>query len=178
MRLTQYDRQAFVAAAMEDVPQVNYDKQAEKLVKEYLKTTLPVDLQNAMVKYPDWFPARSVQMPGELQNFATPMCRDNCSSSFLRKHPKLLVQVEALSEMKHQQTQKRCQLEMQLKGAISHCPTLKAALEILPEFAKYLPEDRDGDKKCRQTPVIANLITDMMNAGWPKGKEATPVNGK
>ena len=180
MRLTQYDRKAFVVAAMEDVPQVDYDKQAEKLVKDHLKTILPVDLQNAMAKYPDWFPARTVQMPGTLQNFATPLCSNSNSSSFLKQYPELLNKVDALSELKYQQVQKRADLEVQLKGAITNCPSLKAAMEILPEFAKYLPEDRDGDKRCRQMPVITNLVTDLMNAGWPKdkGEAATPGKGK
>ena len=43
------------------------------------------------------------------------------------------------------------------------------ALEILPEFAKYLPQERDG-KVIRSMPVIANLVADLMQAGWPKDK--------
>lgn len=48
MRLTKYDREAFVLAAMDDVPQINYDEQAKKLVLDHLKEVLPVDLQNAI----------------------------------------------------------------------------------------------------------------------------------
>lgn len=175
MKLTKYDRDAFVLAAMEDVPKVDYDKQAQTLVLDHLKKVLPTDLQNAIAKYPEWFDAQTIQMPGCLQNFATRMCNNGYTDRYLNQWPELKTQLEELSKAKKAQDDKRGALSAQLRGAILNCNTLKQAKEVLPEFVKYLPEDRDGDKKCRQMPVIANLVADLLNAGWPKDKNGAPA---
>lgn len=170
MKLTIADREAFVRAAMDDVPQIDYDEQAKKLVLDHLKEVLPIDLQNAIAKYPEWFEAKTIQMPGCLQNFATRLCNAGYTDRYLNQWPELKVHLEELAKAKKAQDTKREALSSQLKGAILSCNTLKQAKEVLPEFVKYLPEDRDGDKKCRQMPVIANLVADLMQAGWPKDK--------
>lgn len=166
MRLTQYDREAFVRSAMEDVPQIDFDVKAQKLINEHLKEVTPVDLQNTIAKYPDWFEAKSITTPSPLHNFATRLIPDVRNYRNLTHFPKLLVKVEEIAKEKAKQTDVRYGLEQKLRGAIGSCSTLKAATELLPEFVKYLPSDRDGVKTCRQMPVIANLVTDLMNAGW------------
>lgn len=168
MRLTQYDRDAFVTSAMDDVPMVDYDEQAKKLVLDHLRKVLPSDLQDAITKYPEWFDARTINLPGSLQNFATRLCNQGYSDNFLAKWPECVAQLKELAAAKKEQNAKRSALSQQLRVAITACNTLKQALEALPEFKKYLPEDRDGDKKCRQMPVIANLVADLTNLGWPK----------
>lgn len=176
MRLTNIDREAFVTSAMDDVPMVDYDTPAEKLVMDHLKATVPVDLQNAIAKYPEWFDAHRVDMPANIADFNTRLV------SRYRDVRNIVTPAvfDALREMSSKAgTQKshRLELERKLRGAINGVNTLKQALETLPEFAKYLPTDRDGNKKCRQMPVVANLVTDLMAAGWPKGKVApAPAN--
>ena len=175
MKLTNYDRDAFVASAMEDVPSIDYNAQAQKLWVETIKAALPVDLLNAMVKYPDWFGDNYVSLPGVLQNFCTKFCANNNSRTWQKEFPDLNVQIEELAAKLKLQNDSHQSLREQLRGAISRCNTLKQAEEALPEFKKYLPEDRDGDKKCRQMPVIANLVADLMNAGWPKDQSTQGV---
>lgn len=176
MRLTNIDREAFVRSAMDDVPSIDYSTQAKNLVLEHLKETVPVDLQNAIAKYPDWFEARTVGMPPHLDNFATKLNHDY--QSFRRiTTPAVAEKIEEIAKLAEAQDSTRYELSQKLRGAILSVSTLKQALELLPEFTKYLPEDRDGDKKCRQMPVVANLVTDLMAAGWPKGKVApAPAN--
>lgn len=178
MRLTNYDREAFVSSALDDVPSVDYDEQAQTLWKAFVRNTLPLDLLDCMKKYPAFFESTMVEMPGCLQNFHTILNdHKDTRNSWMSKHPDLGAQIKELAEAKKVQENQRARLESQLKGAIQNCNTLKQALELLPEFVKYLPEDRDGDKKCRQMPVVANLVTDLMAAGWPKGKVApAPAN--
>ena len=175
MKLTNYDRDAFVASAMEDVPTVDYSAQAQKLWVETIKASLPVDLLNTIAKYPDWFDANYVNLPGVLQNFCTKFCASGNRSDWGKAFPDLKTQIEELADKLRQQNESHCALRQQLRNAISLCNTLKQAEEALPEFKKYLPEDRDGDKKCRQMPVIANLVADLMNAGWPKDQSTQGV---
>lgn len=42
MRLTNYDREAFVSSALDDVPSVDYDEQAQTLWKAFVRNTLPL----------------------------------------------------------------------------------------------------------------------------------------
>lgn len=169
MKLTKYDRDAFVASAMEDVPTVDYSAQAQKLWTATVKASLPVDLLNTIAKYPDWFHSNYVPMPGVLQNFHSVYQNDNIDSEKWRKDfPEMHAVISEMADKLKLQNKSHSQLRQQLCNAISLCNTLKQAEEALPEFKKYLPEDRDGDKKCRQMPVIDNLVADLMNAGWPK----------
>ncbi len=71
MKLTIADREAFVRAAMDDVPEENYDVPAHKLVLDHLRATVPVDLQNTIAKYPDFFDAHRVSMPMYISGFNT-----------------------------------------------------------------------------------------------------------
>ena len=176
MKLTNCDRDAFVASAMEDVPTIDYHEKARKLWIETIKASLPVDLLNAITKYPDWFSSNYVCLPGMLQNFSTVFRGDNIDPDEWHKDfPELIAQISEMADKLKEQQASHQKLRDQLRGAISLCNTLKQAEEALPEFKKYLPEDRDGDKKCRQMPVIANLVADLMNAGWPKDQSAQGV---
>ena len=168
MKLTNSDREAFVRAAMDDVPKENYDVPAHKLVLDHLRATVPVDLQNAIAKYPNFFDAHQVSMPAHLGDFST------CLIPAYRevRHivtGEIYIEILALARKAEAQRLQRDALESKLRGAINGCNTLKQALEILPEFAKYLPQERDG-KVIRSMPVIANLVADLMQAGWPKDK--------
>ena len=168
MRLNNYDRDAFVISAMNDVPEIDFNVKVQKLSNDHLKKVVPVDLQNAITKYPDYFPAHSIITPSPLHNFASRLIAETREYRDLTKFPELLVQVKAIAEEACTQQQQRTTLEAKLRAAIGPCTTLKQALELLPEFAKYLPAERDGDKTCRQMPAVANLVADLMNAGWPK----------
>jgi hypothetical protein len=169
MRLNKYDKQAFVAAALDDVPLEDFDAQAQKLWNETVKAGLPVDLLNTITKYPNWFSVSYIDMPGTLSNFATVFKEAGDSrNQWQSKFPELFAQIKDLEAKKRTQSATLERLRQQLEGAIGQCSTLKQAVSLLPEFVKYLPQDRDGDKQCRQMPVVANLVTDLINAGWPK----------
>ena len=168
MKLTIADREAFVRAAMDDVPKENYDVPAHKLVLDHLRATVPVDLQNTIAKYPDFFDAHRVSMPAYIGDFNTRLIPAYREVRHIVTG-EIYTEIIALSRKAEAQTTKRTDLVQKLRGAINGCTTLKQALEILPEFAKYLPQERDG-KAIRSMPVIANLVADLMQAGWPKDK--------
>lgn len=165
MRLTNSDRDAFVRAVMDDVPKTDYSEQAMKLCEEaFLKAADPRLL--AVYNDPklrDRLEGRYVALPGYLQNFYHRLVDDKTLTA-------LRSQLEELANKHREQVESRSKLETQLRGAIYGCTTLKQAKEVLPEFEKYLPQERDG-KVIRSMPVVANLVTDLMNAGWPKDKK-------
>lgn len=169
MRLTSSDRDAFVAAAMDDVPKIDYSEQAKRLILAHMKTTVPTDLLAMIEKYPDRFVAHKVCMPLHLEDFYTKLTHKYVSWGDAVADDAMRKRIGEIDELSRAQTNTHRQLEAKLRAVISECTTLKQAKERMPEFEKYLPEDRDG-KVCRQMPVIANLVEDLMAAGWPKDK--------
>lgn len=61
----------------------------------------------------------------------------------------------------------REELESRIRNAVESVSTAKAFRTRFPEFAKYLPEEAQATN----LPADANLITDLMQAGWPKEKK-------
>lgn len=165
MRLTNYIRDAFVEAAMQDVPKIDYNAQAEKIAKDeanrLFSTAFPdVDLN----KVKGWFDGGTLGMPGGLQ---TIHFHARTEYYMLReKSPKVWERLVKISEQQKEQSTKMDALRIKLKGAANACTTTKQLRELLPEFDKYLPEEEAPS--ARSLPVVANIVADFAKAGWPK----------
>lgn len=166
MRLTNMDRDAFVSAAMDDVPCVDYQQKMRKAAMEYAIERMPKDVKAAYKTNPEWVTNCYVHASG-CPSMNLP-CMENGRHILERELEQHLSDDIKASRA---QDKVRSDLRQKLKGAIYGCSTLKQAYELLPEFKKYLPQDRDG-KIVRTMPVVANLVTDLMAAGWPKAKAA------
>ena len=169
-RLTIYMRDAFVQAVLDDVPTIDYDEQARAIAQKWAISQIPAKLRVLHKEHPDWFKTETLDMPGRLNNCGIVT---NLGWSDLTKATKadktFWDSLQALASQKHAQLNSRKDLETKVKSAISMCSTVKQAHEKLPEFAKYLPEpDAPQD---RSVPVIANLVSDLTAAGWPKDKK-------
>ena len=57
-------------------------------------------------------------------------------------------------------------LREKLHGCAYAVTTRKALVDLLPEFEKYLPAD--DASVCRTLPVVQNVVSDFVKAGWPK----------
>lgn len=166
MKLTNYHRDAFIKAAMDDVPSVDYDAQAQKLVREHITTLMPKELRDALKKAPaiiDWLNNAYVYMPGCLSNFYTPGMADINQKA--KDDPRIKDKLDALESLKREQSKQYGDLEAKLRGVAYACTTLKALKEALPEFEKYMPEEQ---QTTRNLPAVANVVADFVKAGWPK----------
>lgn len=164
MRLTNYMRDAFITAAMNDVPKVAYNEQAEKLAREHLKKTFETIFPGIDSNGPanSWLEKCSVSLPGSLQNIyaIAPSYR------VLETDPKIWPKLSDIAE-KHKAQNKALQdLRDKLRNVAYSCTTRKALADALPEFEKYLPEDEA--KAIRSLPVVTNVVADFVKAGWPK----------
>lgn len=168
MRLTKNDKKAFVRAVMDDVPQVDYNEQARKLVMDWAISIMPPVVRQAYGEHPEYFENNYAGTPAGLFGAYVPVSEE--SRNIAKRDPEFWQQLVALGGKNKEQDTKIRELECKVRGIIESCSTLKTALERLPEFAKYLPADRDGGK-ITNLPV-ANTVTDLINAGWPKHKEA------
>ena len=163
MRLTKTDKDAFVRAVLDDVPSIDYDTQAHKLVRKGLIAKMPQVVREAYEAHPDWVRTNHIGLPAGLNDFYGP-ARGYTSAKDLS--PEIDDELETLRLAKKEQSTARDTLESHVRGMIESVTTLKAALKNFPEFAKYLPADRDATGTANLP--AANVIAALTNAGWPK----------
>lgn len=167
MRFDNDDRTSFVLAVIGDVPQEDYDGQAEALVTEHFRDLAPECIREAVELCPDWVEDTYCLMPGTLRNFYSKFVPPSCGRTIDADYPAMWKKLEKMSRLNHAQNQKINALKQKVRAAISSCTTLKQAKERLPEFEKYLPAER-LPAGTAGAPMVANVVTDLMNAGWPK----------
>lgn len=167
MKLTKSDREAFVAAVLNDVPSVDYNDQAQKLVRAELETKLPDKVLSVLKDktIAHYIEAKYVVMPGKLQDFYT------AAAAGFEKSDSLIKALEQIDRLDRVQTDALTQLREKVAGVIGACTTLKQAIERLPEFTQYLPANRD-ESGLANLPVISNVVAELVQAGWPKDKQS------
>lgn len=167
MRLTKCDRQAFVIAVLHDIPKIDYEAQAHKLIREFGITTYPEEVQPLVKKYPEFFKASYVGgLPYGVHNLYAKIRPDAANN--LKKNSELWDQLVELGKQQSEQNNALEKQRAKLEAVISQCSTLKVARERLPEFDKYLPQDKPNSVATNLP--VANLVSDLMALGWPKGK--------
>lgn len=165
MKLTNTIRDAFVRAAMNDVPTVDFEEQYRKLMIDDAVAQLPPAVRklwdNKATR--DYVNLTMVGSRYSGFNAYVPGMRDyRPSAEATDKGAVLAKELEAQEDTQRQ-------LRANLKSAAYSVSTRKALVDMLPEFEKYLPADEAAAN--RSVPVIANLVADFSKAGWPKGKK-------
>lgn len=167
MRLTNTMREAFVRAAMQDVPCVDYGNKIRDAVnKEIAKAKKKAGIAgvddsrlsenwSTYVRNSDGSAGTSFSARGLLKE----------ERKAIETNPALVAMQDAFGEQEKQHTA----LRDKLTGAINACATRKQAAEALPEFEKYLPAD--DPRALRSLPALANVAADFVKAGWPKGQK-------
>lgn len=172
MKLTQLMRDAFVRAAMADVPQVDYNEQAASLVKAHMDklfaATFPGVSAQKLVDQ-GWLRPTNYSMPGYLNGV---MAVGPTDYQFLKKDAKLWSKLEALAAKNQAQQVAHRHLEQNLRAVALSCTTVKALSDALPEFVKYMPAD--APTAARNLPAVANVVAEFVKAGWPKDKQPAP----
>lgn len=169
MKLTNYIRDAYVRSVMGDVPDIDYTEKIIKHVTACVIKALPPGVAKVYSdsKTKGFIAHRAcsyggvyVQVPGDCGLPAPQLAGED---------HKTLTELAAL---KVAQQSKRQDLERKIKAAAYGCTTTKGLIELLPEFEKYLPAELEGTG--RSLPVIANLMVELVQAGWPKDGRKKP----
>ena len=164
MRLTKIDKKAFVKAVMGDVPQIDYKAQAQAAFEKWLVLMLPPKLA-AVFADPQLKSALDTQWLDH-SKFPLIVRYQRCGDYAENPPTSLIDELTNLDALYDEQLMRRVLLEEKLTGAIGGCSTLKTALARLPEFEKYLPADRDSTGVSNLP--VANVVADLVKAGWPK----------
>jgi len=166
MKLTNTIRDAFVRAAMQDVPSVDYDEQIRELASKDLIDQLPPKVRavwddeklRAYVKTTyDTYGGVSISYPADSDY-------DRNAKALTAK---VATKVADLKAQHDAQSKVRRDLKDKLHATAYGCTTRKQLAELLPEFEKYLPAD-DVKAKAVMLPAVANIVSDFVKAGWPK----------
>ena len=166
MRLTKADKDAFIQAVINDVPQIDYNEKVRVLIKNWAIARMPRVVQDAYREYPQYFDNHYMRTPGGLIGVFAPVL-SNVDIS--KDDPEFWKQLVEINELDAAQDKVISDLKTKVRAMIEGCNTLKTAQERLPEFLKYLPADRDGTGVANLP--VANTVADLMNAGWPQGKK-------
>ena len=168
MKLTKQDRELFVDAVMEDVPSIDYDNMAQLAVRDTLLAAAPKPVKELYKLHPSWLEGSNLRTPEGLNTIYTKLrVPEDGSGMLASQYPALWGTLEEWGKLAKAQREERKALRIKLNAMIAGHNTLKSATDALPEFQKYLPRDRDVVKD-RSVPAVANVVTDLMNAGWPK----------
>lgn len=170
MNLNQADRQAFVNAVMDDVPQVDYEEQMNKLVIETSKAHLPKPLRDLLASNPEVNEHMGLHRvyAGYSYRYALGTA---VTGELIDRDEEFQEKIKLLVDKSAKQQQERLSIRGSLLGVINDCRTLKQAEQRLPEFAKYLPADRTTTGTTNLP--VANLIGDLTKMGWPKDAQVS-----
>lgn len=172
MKLNKYIREAFVRAAMDDVPHVDYAQQARDLARKTAYDALPANIK-AIADDPIFEGCLNrtyIALPGVFCGVRVVGHQDEWGIADNPRFALVWEQLKEMSRLAKEQDDRRKALKSKLESAAAAVTTRKALATMLPEFEKYLPADYAPAIKT--LPMCANLVADFMDAGWPKEKTA------
>lgn len=189
LRLTISHRDAFVRAVMQDYPKNTYEAEIIKLLKAGFPKVYPASvktliknnqkhyLKESSIRYSDGH----LPFWGSLKHTSNTYFRLDASSS-VDPYKELLTAndftafCKLMKEWNAYLTTKDS-LRQRLHSGIYGANTLKQALEIFPEFEKYLPTE-EGKMPKGSLPAVANIFSDLVKAGWPTSVPKVPEKDK
>lgn len=160
MRLTKTLRDAFVRAAVDDVPKVDYRTQACDTAMKFGISGLPPDVKAIYKIAPEYIAVKQYYVSG-LGYVYYPGINSLTDEQ--------IAVLNKLSDSDSQQDGALCELRIKLSGVANSVQTIKALKELLPEFAKYIPDETGS---AMNLPAIANVVADFVKAGWPDKQKA------
>lgn len=182
MRLTQINRSSIVRSIMADVPQIDFDERAHEIARKFFHKKLPAAVRRVKDDKTMNHHLRRVKidMPGILSDVYVIDCPAGVSGEYASlvgicqkqaspEYKALLKKVEALSDAKELQRKKYDDAKAQLTDAFNAINTNKRALEIFPQFEKYIPKD---ESPSANLPALTTVVSDLEAIGWPSKPKA------
>jgi hypothetical protein len=165
-----------VRAVLDDVPHVDYTQQLNDMVQTEAASKLPLKI-------------KAVYADITLRSYLdTQWVSSNCRSDDLyfstsvyaptgyAVSDELWKRMKPLLAAREKQSDTRSELSRKLDAVVRGISTVKALRAALPEFEKYAPAEEAPPS--RSLPVVANVVADFVNAGWPKGQPRVAGNEK
>lgn len=166
MRLTKEMRRVFVRRVIDDVPQIDYLELARDRAQACILEKTTVEPVRQLLQDPGlhgYLNDTYIHVPHIGMIFLYGIESGN------EEFKKMIVdELADLSRACLAQRTRIEELSQRLEAVAASATTTKRLAELLPEFAKYLPEDEQDTKNL---PALPNLVADLIKAGWPKGSK-------
>lgn len=167
MRLTKFQREAFVQAVMNDVPKIDYQELARVSLQRWAIDHLPTKLKAVHKEFGHYFKTDSLwNLPRNLRSVYVVTHKESETLDAMKADSDFWARIVEYAKSLDEQKSKLDALEAKVKGLAFSCSTTNQLREQAPEFAKYLPEESEGVD--RSLPVVQNIVADLVKAGWPK----------
>lgn len=172
-RLTNDMRETFIEAVMVDVPAIDFKERIRDAVNKAHQAALPLAVKKMLADPAlcDYVKVCSITLNwhddlphGEYISFRLPALSEEALETEIKKI------VEPFLKEWNDQMQAHKDLRDKLRTVAYSCTTTTALAEAFPEFAQYLPQT--PAEGTRNLPALANVVSDFVKAGWPKGKKA------
>lgn len=166
MKLTNYLRDAFISRVMNDVPESDYQSQATDVLDEDVVDQFPPKVRAV------WDDKSLQHLIGNDHSHRHFSPDDVPGSVWYLDVAGLEARDEArrrateLLKKAAEQKEQRAALRSKLRAVVYGCRTRKQLAEALPEFVKYMPAE--AAKSDRTVPVVVNVVSEFVQAGWPK----------
>ena len=168
VRLTQQMRDIFVRSVLDDVPSQEFSDKARQLIQAELLKRVPKEIQ-AIYKQASLRGFIGLTtlygVPGGFGSsyVGADSARYEDLSEVTRKA------VDEMARTRRAQNTSREELRRRLNTAATSCTTRKQLADRFPEFEKYIPGAEEV--AARNLPVDTSIVSDLVKAGWPKGKQ-------
>ena len=167
MKLTNIIRDSFINAAMQDVPSVDYKKQAQDIFEKAALDAMPAAVARIYKdpKTKGYVNVTYIQFGGfghYIPSASHVSLTGTAAVNFLGSKCE---ELEKLQQAYKAEVTKNKELRESLHSVAYSCTTRKQLLEALPEFEKYLPALMDNTVGL---PAVSNVVSAFVKAGWPK----------
>ncbi|WP_404989334.1 Nmad5 family putative nucleotide modification protein [Caballeronia sp. LZ003] len=157
-------------AVLDDVPNVDYHEAARVAVQKWAIDHLPPKLKAVYKEHSHWFKTDYLwQLPRPLSRVSVVSFDDEETIKHMKADSAFWESIEKMARDADAQIKARDALQSKIRAVIYSCNTVEQAHDRLPEFASYLKATTPAQD--RSVPVVANLVSDLVAAGWPKGKK-------
>lgn len=159
-RLTKALRSAIVDRILNDLPQVDYDSQAQVLVQDDAFESMP-DTIKMIYRNPDlrhW-----LQRSWTSTSWGLSGCYVYSTTEY-RKSAAVKEKLDALSKLAEEQSNVRRTLRNKLTVMLDSCSTIKRAIALMPELANYFP--KANEVVIDSLPATIKIADELVKAGW------------
>lgn len=165
MRLNTTHKKAFVNAVMADVPQVDYNDQIRQYVFIAARQLMPDSIRTI---WDDKDLRGWLRMDNTIMGGVSVVYPAQKAGPRLDRNTAVDDHIRRLAALNEEQHQRRQRLQAHLEASIVNIRTSDALKTAFPEFEKYIPAE---EASSRNLPALANLVSEFVQAGWPKDRK-------
>lgn len=162
MRLTNKARETIVDLIISDIPKIDYDELARRYLQDRARKNLTElvqdsDLLKTVIPH---LKITYINTPRGLSNVSVTGCYELDVDD--------VKYLNTLAEVNCEQKRKIAELKNRILGLLGVCTTDTHAVELLPDFTKYIEKVCISDVLPSNSLPVADIVNELTKLGWPK----------